>query len=133
MIDAMNQGGIGKAVIVQATTCYGHDNSLVADAVALHPQRFSGVFSVDVIATDAPQRIRYWVGRKLTGMRLFTAGTTMKQANWLDDPRSYPAWETAGELGIPVCVQMSFAALEQLARLVERFPKVKVVLDHLAK
>src|SRR5262245_40623033 len=57
MIDAMNQAGIGKAVIVQASTCYGHDNSLVADAVALHPQRFSGVFSVDVLAPDAPQKI----------------------------------------------------------------------------
>ena len=37
----------------------------------------------------------------LTGLRLFTFGSTMaEQANWLDDPRSYPAWTCAGELGL---------------------------------
>ena len=99
MIAAMDAAGIAKSALVQASTCYGHDNSYVADAVAAHPDRFTGVFSVDVLAPDAPEKIRYWVNRKLTGMRLFTAGSTMSQTNWVDDPRSFPAWETAGELG----------------------------------
>ena len=73
----MDQAGIAKSALVQASTCYGHDNSYVADTVAAHPDRFTGVFSVDVLAPDAPEKIRYWVGRKLTGMRLFTAGSTM--------------------------------------------------------
>ena len=90
MIAAMDQAGIAKSALVQASTCYGHDNSYVADAVAAHPNRFTGVFSVDVLAPDAPEKIRYWVGRKLTGMRLFTAGSTMpNQADWVDDPRSF--------------------------------------------
>src|ERR1035438_2607289 len=53
MIAAMDHASIAKSVLVQASTCYGHDNSLVADAVALHPDRFTGVFSVDVLAPDA--------------------------------------------------------------------------------
>jgi predicted TIM-barrel fold metal-dependent hydrolase len=134
MIVAMDQAGIAKSALVQASTCYGHDNSYIADAVAAHPNRFTGVFSVDVLARDAPEKIRYWVGRKLTGMRLFTAGSTMpNQADWVDDPRSFPAWECAGELGIPVCMQMTVKAIPQLIRLLERFPKVRVILDHLAK
>ncbi len=81
---------------MQASTCYGHDNSYVADAVAAHPDRFTGVFSVDVLAADAPQRMRHWLGRGFTGMRLFTIGSTMPdQASWLDDPKTYPAWECA--------------------------------------
>src|SRR5579871_6208330 len=134
MIAAMDHAGIAKSVLVQASTCYGHDNSYVADSVAAHPERFTGVFSVDVLAHDAPEKIRYWAGRKLTGMRLFTAGSTMpNQADWVDDPRSFPAWETAGQLGIPVCMQMTVKAIPQLIHMLERFPKVLVVLDHLAK
>jgi predicted TIM-barrel fold metal-dependent hydrolase len=134
MIVAMDQAGIAKSALVQASTCYGHDNSYIADAVAAHPNRFTGVFSVDVLARDAPEKIRYWAGRKLTGMRLFTAGSTMpNQADWVDDPRSFPAWQCASELGIPVCMQMTVKAIPQLIRMLERFPKVRVILDHLAK
>ena len=134
MIAAMDQAGIAKSALVQASTCYGHDNSYIGDAVAAHPNRFTGVFSVDVLARDAPEKIRYWVGRKLTGMRLFTAGSTMpNQADWVDDPRSFPAWECASELGIPVCMQMTVKAIPQFVRMLERFPKVRVIMDHLAK
>src|SRR5579863_3038583 len=134
MIAAMDAAGVAKSALVQASTCYGHDNSYVADAVAAHPKRFTGVFSVDVLAADAPEKIRYWVNRRLTGMRLFTAGSTMpNQADWVDDPRSFPAWECASDLGIPVCMQMTVKALPQLVRMLERFPKARVILDHLAK
>jgi L-fuconolactonase len=133
MLAAMDQAGVAHAVLVQASTCYGHDNSYVADAVAAHPDRFAGVFSVDALATDAPEKIRYWKSRKLAGMRLFTAGSTMSQADWVDDPRSYPAWETASELELPVCMQMTVKAIPQLIRMLERFPKATVLLDHLAK
>src|SRR5262245_64136773 len=50
MIAAMDAAGIAKSVLVQASTCYGHDNSYVADAVSAHPERFTGVFSWEVFA-----------------------------------------------------------------------------------
>jgi L-fuconolactonase len=134
MIAAMGQAGVAKSALVQASTCYGHDNSYVADAVAAHPNRFTGVFSVDVLAPDAPERMKYWVGRGLTGMRLFTIGSTMPdQASWLDDPKSYPAWECAAALNLSICLQMSPAAFPQMMRMVERFPTVRIILDHLAR
>lgn len=134
LISAMDQAGIAKSVLVQASTCYGHDNSYVADSVAAHPERFTGVFSVDPLASDAPEKMRYWANRRLTGMRLFTAGSTMpNQADWVDDPRSFAAWECAGELGIPVCMQMTVKAIPQLIHMLERYPSVAVILDHLAK
>lgn len=134
MLAAMDKAGVAKAAIVQASTCYGHDNSYVADAVAAYPDRFTGVFSVDVLAADAPERMRHWVKRGLTGMRLFTIGSTMPdQASWLDDRKTYPAWQCASELGLSICLQMSAAALPQMIRLTERFPKVRIILDHLAR
>jgi len=134
MIAAMDAAGVQKSAIVQASTCYGHDNSYVADAVAAYPQRFTGVFSVDVLAPDAVERMRYWLSRGLTGMRLFTIGSTMPdQQSWLDDPKSYAAWEAAGDMGLSICLQMSPSAFPQLHNMLKRFPKVRVILDHLAR
>ena len=134
LVAAMDQAGVAKAAIVQASTAYGHDNSYVADAVAASPARFTGVFSVDVLAPDAVEKMRYWRGKGLTGMRLFTIGSTITtQASWIDDPKVYPAWKAADDLGLPICMQMSQAALPQLIAMVKRFPDVKVVLDHLAR
>ncbi len=134
LIAAMDQAGVDRAAIVQASTCYGHDNSYVADAVAAHPERFTGVFSVDVLAANAPERMRQWVAKGLTGLRLFTFGSTMsEQANWLDDPKSYAAWACAGDLGLSICLQMSAKAIPQAISMAERFPNVRIVLDHCAR
>ena len=134
MLAAMDRAGIAKSALVQASTCYGHDKSYVADAVAAHPDRFTGVFSVDVLAADACERMRYWMGKGLTGMRLFTTGSTMPgQAGWLDDPRSFPAWDLAEARGLPVCLQMTAKGIPQVIALAKRFPRVRMVLDHLAR
>src|SRR3954471_23065961 len=94
MIAAMDEAGVAKTALVQASTCYGHDNSYVADAVSAHPERFTGVFSVDVFQADAADRIRYWMGKKLRGMRVFIAGhTTAAKDARIDDPVSFPAWK----------------------------------------
>src|SRR5215467_8939819 len=134
LISAMETAGVHKAAIVQASTCYGHDNSYVADAVAVHPKRFTGVFSVDVLAPDAPDHMRHWLTKGLTGIRLFTFGSTMsEQANWLDDPKSYPAWAYASERSLSICLQMSAKAIPQVIRMAERFPEARIILDHCAR
>ena len=134
MIAAMDGAGVAQAVLVQASTCYGHDNTYVADAVAAHPERFAGVFSADVSQPDAPEIIRTWMSKGLAGLRVFIAGHTSaaKDAR-LDDPSSFPAWEFAGKAGIPVCVQLRSGGLAQLKAMLERFPRVRTVLDHMAR
>jgi L-fuconolactonase len=134
MIAAMDRAGIAKSALVQASTCYGHDNSYVADAVAAHRDRFTGVFSTDVLAPDAVKTMAHWMAKGLTGLRLFTTGSTMPgQADWLDDPRSFAAWEFAQKSNLPVCLQMTAKGIPQLRGVLERFPKLRVILDHLAR
>ena len=53
MIAAMAQAGITKSALVQASTCYGHDNSYVADAVAVRI-----VHGLEVIDIDERDRQR---------------------------------------------------------------------------
>jgi len=134
MIAAMDEAGVSKSALVQAATCYGYDNSYLADAVAAHPERFAGVFSVDVFRPDARERIAHWMKKGLSGLRVFIAGHTMasKDAR-LDDPRSHPAWDLASDLGITVSVQLRAAGIPQLEAVIERFPRVRILLDHMAR
>jgi predicted TIM-barrel fold metal-dependent hydrolase len=134
MIAAMDEAGIAKSALVQASTSYTHDNSYIADVVAAYPERFTGVFSVDVCASDAPERVRYWLARGLTGLRIFIAGhTAAANGASLDDPHSFPAWKAAEEAGIPVCVQLRAPHLPELVSMLQRFPRVRVLLDHMAR
>jgi len=133
LIAAMDAAGVDKAAVVQSSTTYGHDNSLVADAVAAYPDRLTGVCSVDMLAPDAVERLQYWMARGCTGLRLFTTGSTdWRQADWLNDPATYPVWAFASEVSLPICIQARIEGLDMLRDLMERFPKVPVVLDHLA-
>ena len=134
LVAAMDQAGVDKAAIVQASTAYGHDNSYVADAIAAYPKRFTGVFSVDVLAPDSTDKMKLWMDKGFSGMRLFTTGSTMPgQAMWFDDPKSFPAWEYAAKNRIPVCMQMTPQGFPQLRGLLDRFKDVIVILDHLAR
>ncbi len=134
LVRAMDQAGIAKAVVVQASTVYGHDKRYVATTVPAHPDSFVGVYSIDAMADDAVTQIDRWQAEGLSGFRLFTTGSTMPgQADWLGHERSYPAWAHAEAHGIPVCLQMTMAGLPALRTLLEHFPQTKVLLDHCAR
>ena len=134
LLRAMDAAQIEKAIVVQASTVYGHDNRYVAETVRAHRDRLVGVYSIDAMAPDAVERIDHWQAQGLYGFRLFTTGSTMPgQAAWLGHPDSYPAWAHAEQLGIPVCLQMTMDGLPVLRDLLTRFPKVRVLLDHCAR
>jgi L-fuconolactonase len=136
LVAAMDEARVDKAAIVHSSTTYGFNNDYVVDAVAAHPERFTGVFSVNVTRPDAPERMRYWYGKGMTGMRIYARGSTIKEA-WLalDDPGIFPAWECAGELGISVATNMhgTGAGLEQIKSTLKRFPRVRLIIDHLGR
>src|ERR1700704_5010414 len=101
MIQAMDGAGVAKSVVVQASSAYAFDNSYVAAAVAAFPKRFTGVFSVDVLAGDAVDTMKYWIAKGLTGLRLYTAGTSMpEQTTWFTDLKTFPPWDFGGQAGL---------------------------------
>ncbi|MEK6348592.1 MAG: amidohydrolase family protein [Burkholderia sp.] len=134
LLESMDAAGIDRAVVVQASTVYGNDNSYVVDAVRAHPDRFAGVFSIDVLAADAVSQLQRWLDAGLSGLRLFTTGSTMPgQAGWLDDERSFPVWEYAQKHGVSICLQMTAQGIPALLNMLTRFPEIRVLLDHLAR
>ncbi|HKR43871.1 MAG TPA: amidohydrolase family protein [Paraburkholderia sp.] len=134
LLASMDDAGIDRAVVVQASTVYGNDNSYVVEAVRNHPDRFAGVFSIDVLASDAVTQMQRWLDAGLSGLRLFTTGSTMPgQAGWLDDERSFPVWEYAQRHNVSICLQMTAQGIPALLNMLARFPDIRVLLDHLAR
>lgn len=134
LIAAMDEAGVAKTAIVHASTVYGFDNSLVADAVTHFPQRCTAVGSIDMLAPDAADVARHWISRGLTGFRIFTGGSTKEvDASTLDDPRSYPVWELCAERGLSMCVQTNASGIPATIALAKRFPKVPIIVDHFAR
>ncbi|KPI11560.1 amidohydrolase 2 [Actinobacteria bacterium OK074] len=134
MVARMDEAGIGQAVLVQATTAYGYDNTYVLDSYRARPGRFAAVGTFDPLRPDAADALTAAVGDGgLAGVRLFTSGSTVPvQGEWFAAPETYEFWERAGELGITVCLQMRLGpATKQLHAVLEGFPGVRVLLDHL--
>jgi L-fuconolactonase len=131
----MDEAGVQQATLVQASTFHGTDNSYLAEVVAAHPDRFVGVTCVDPLAEGAPDTLSFWIEqRKLHGVRLFTAGSTMQNASadWLIDPKLDAFWDRARDLNIPINMQLRYPSLHLLRTIMERHPRTRFILDHLA-
>ena len=98
------------------------------------PERFTGVFSIDVVAPDAVAKMKHWMGKGLTGMRIFTSGSThAEQETFFADEAAFPVWQYASDQGLSVCMQMRVVGLPLLETVIKRFPKVRILLDHFAR
>ena len=132
LIAAMDDAGVSQAALVHSSTTYGFACDYVADAVKTYPDRFTGVFSVNVLAPDAVEKMRDWFGKGLTGMRIYVKGTTVRTA-WLalDDPRLFPVYDCAADCGITIAVNVNATdGFEQLETVLQRCPEVDFLLDH---
>ncbi|MBV8055055.1 MAG: amidohydrolase [Deltaproteobacteria bacterium] len=129
LLSLNHEAGIDKTVLVQGYGAYEYDNSYAADCARAHPDRFACVVIVDQRQRDAAERLDYWVKeRGARGLRLVTA---TEPETFLDDPQTFPVWQRAVALGIPICIMTRFHQVERLQAVLERFPNVLVALDHL--
>jgi L-fuconolactonase len=134
MLVEMDEAGVDKAAIVHSSTTYGFDNSYVADCVARLPDRFTGVYAVDVLKPDAVEKIDFWRTRGMGGLRLFTGGATNQtKGSWLLEPSTFPVWEHCQDIGMSIVVQTTPDGLGMIAELATRFPRVRILLDHMAR
>src|SRR5262249_21167117 len=121
-IAAMDAAGVDTAAIVQASTCYGYDNSYLTDSIARYGGPLTSVGAIDLWQPDAPAQMRMWMDRGVTGLRLFTGGSTKAfDPGSLEDRRSFPAWELLAEAGMSMCLQTDPTGLAQVAGLARRF------------
>jgi len=81
LVAAMDEAGVDKRHRAFVTT-YGFNNDYVVTR-SRRIQTLTGVFSVNITQADAPDRMRYWFSKGMTGMRLLRAGSTIKESTGL--------------------------------------------------
>jgi predicted TIM-barrel fold metal-dependent hydrolase len=124
---SMKSAGVDRTVVVQAIRAYGNDNRYLVDSCTSRPDVFVGVGVVDVESDDAAvDTMRELILRKgLAGVRL-----NLAISEDLIDPGAYPLMECADEVGVPVLLRVTPKLLPTLPRLLRRFSRVPMVLDH---
>jgi L-fuconolactonase len=122
------EAGVDRDVLVQPFSAYGSDNRYTVDAARAHADRVVSVVIVDMDDRAAATLRTLVEDDGARGVRLFAIGNpTLSQ---LDAPATFPVWELAGELDLPVIVTILPAQLSELARVLERFYECRVALDH---
>lgn len=126
----MDEYGVDRAVLVQPLYL-GEGNSYVADCARAEPERFAAVCVVDPRRGGAEDRLEYWVKeRGCRGLRL--RPKVPDETQIFGDPSSFPVWERAGALRIPINLLADLKHLSTVAELAARFPEVTIVIDHMA-
>ena len=136
LLSQMRVYGIDK-VVISHVCYYGTNNSYTSYCVRTYPDRFAGIGLLvghRLHAPDDPENPgrleRLMTEDGLVGLRL--SPIYDKEVVWLDDPVSYPLWKRAEELGAVFNIFLAPHQISQVADMAERFPGVKVVIDHFA-
>lgn len=132
LVKEMDEFGISHCVLVQ-TICHGWDNRYLVHCLKAHPKRFRGQGLIDPTDPKVAEKLEYWVRQHgLAGMR-FSPMYYQGKDDWLNARSSYPLWEKAAALGAIFNFFITTAQLPKLEEMVRRFPRVPVVIDHLAR
>ncbi len=132
VVKEMDESGVSHCVLVQAIF-HGWDNQYLADCLKAHPRRFRGQGLIDPTDAKAAGTLDFWIREKgLAGMR-FSPIYSKGKEGWLDAPEGNPLWKKAGELRAIFNFFIETGQLPRLDTMMERFPEVRVVIDHLAR
>jgi L-fuconolactonase len=130
--DYMDEAGVARAVFVQPWF-YHWDNSYMVRCLERFPERFRGVCVVDPRGPAGAAALREWVTRGVTGIRLrpFRPGEGPEGEPALGADETLPLWEAIADTGTIVCPLHAGTGLRRLPALLERFPSIRVIVDHL--
>ncbi|MEK9661926.1 MAG: amidohydrolase family protein [Alphaproteobacteria bacterium] len=124
----MDVGGVDAAVIHPVPW---DDNSqqIAFDAVAAHPDRFAMLGELPPAAPDIAERVAHWRDTPgALGLRYLLLGDAAQQqlaAGVFD-----PLWAAAEAAGVPIAM-LATDSLEELGRIAERHPGLRLTIDHL--
>ncbi len=127
----MEEFGLKYAVLINPRY-FGWDNSYIDYSLHKYPGKFVAHGLLDPLQRDPAARLRYWIKeRDFQGMRF--SPIYHPQATWLNSKEHYPLWKEAERLGAVFNYYILPHQMPMLEDMAERFPGVKIVIDHLGK
>jgi predicted TIM-barrel fold metal-dependent hydrolase len=122
--------GVAHTVLVQPSTS-GWNNRYVVESAVAQPGLFVAHGLIDPDSRQNAADLRRWMMAGMAGFRLNLVRD--KDPAWVSAPRNYPLWEAAQDLGAVINVQMYPPQAWRLLEIANRYPGVKVIVDHLGK
>lgn len=129
LIKEMAIAGVNRAVLVPPSW-EGERNDLVIEAARQHPDKFAVMGRLDAEAPDARDKIATWkqqpgmLGMRFTFRRPELAAPLIEgRIDWL--------WAAAEKHQIRMMILVKHDQVQYLDRIAERFPGLKIIIDHL--
>jgi L-fuconolactonase len=130
LLQLMQANGIAKTVIIQVIH-YRYDNSYLAAVLRQYPQYFRGVCRVDPLDPAAPDHLSQISQQPgFHGVRLRPAADA--SGDWIRGPLMPPLWQRCQSLGVPMTLLAPISRMPDIQKLVDQFPDLTVVIDHMA-
>lgn len=130
LLDLMKANGVAKTVIVQVIH-YRWDNSYLADVLKQYPSYFQGIARVNPESPAAPDDLsRLIEQQKFRGVRISPAANAA--GDWISGPLMPPLWKRCDALKVPLLVLTAITRIPEVTKLIDQFPGLTVVIDHMA-
>lgn len=129
LLELMKANNVEKTVIIQVIH-YRYDNSYLATVLKKYPRTFQGVCRVDPLDPSSPDHLSKWTEQGFRGVRLSPSGDA--SGDWIRGPLMPPLWDRCLKLRVPMTLLAPITRVPDIARLIERYPDLTVVIDHMA-
>jgi L-fuconolactonase len=120
------ENGVSGVCLVQTSTFYGFDNRLICDTARQTRAWTAGVCTLDPDDPGSPAMIRQLV----RDFDIRALRSRPGADGRMDSPGVRELWTACGGLGITINVLCDQNNADDVARLLERFPQQRVVIDH---
>jgi len=129
-IEVMDKSGIGKGVLVQPSM-YSFDNRYILDCGRRYPERFRLIGLVDPRADAVESHVESLAEQGVRGLRL---GPMLRpDIPWYNDKQADRVWKKAAEMNMIITLLVTPDQVAPATEAINRFPGVRVVIDHLAR
>jgi predicted TIM-barrel fold metal-dependent hydrolase len=118
--------GVAGVCIVQATTFYSWDNRFICDTAVKTSAWTAAVCTLDPDDPHSPGLILHYAQKY--GIRALRSYPS--RSGKLDSPEVSALWRACGDAGIAVNVLCDRNNADAVARMLEKFPRQPVVIDH---
>lgn len=130
LLKLMREAGVDRTVIIQVIF-YKWDNRYLADVLKTYPQYFRGVARVNPEDPAAPDTLSELMQQPgFHGVRISPAADA--SGDWIHGPLMPPLWKRANDIKVPMTVLAPITRIPEVAKLIDRFPDLTVVIDHMA-
>ena len=129
VIGEIDKAGVDRVIIVPPSW-EGDRNDLALAAAAQYKDRFAVMGRLDIYREDAKEQIRNWLKQPgMLGLR-FALHTPLLERPFVSGELDW-VWHEAEASGVPVMVLVPHRLMASIARVAERHPDLKLVMDHL--